>query len=492
VPGRTSSIHVVHVAAEASPYAKTGGLGDVVGALPAALARSGVEVTVVIPGYRAAREVAGSTRRLGTVSALVSSRREEANVDAVNDAAVPTLLIDAPRYFDRPEIYGEGGRDYLDNAERFVFFCRATLEWLGRTTPPPDVVHVHDWQAALVPVFLADRTRYPELGGTHTITTIHNLAYQGRFWEADWHLLNLDRGFFTPEALEFHGYINFLKGGIVFADAITTVSPRYADEIRTPAFGEGLDGVLRARAAAVVGILNGVDYATWNPATDGAIAAQYDRNDLTGKARCKSALQRELGLDVRKGAPLFAVISRLAEQKGIDLVVDVARDLLDTSDAQLAVLGSGDPRLETALLGLRDRAPRRMAVRLGFDDALAHRIEAGADVFLMPSRYEPCGLSQLYSLRYGTVPVVHATGGLADTVVDYDPVADTGTGFVFRSFGKAAFLDAIGRALALRRDATRWKALVLRGMAADFSWDASAARYRALYEDLLACPVRTA
>jgi len=227
-------------------------------------------------------------------------------------------------------------------------------------------------------------------------------------------------------------------------------------------------------------------------ATDAAIAARYDRNDLSGKARCKSALQRELGLDTRSGAPVLAVISRLAEQKGIDLVVDVARDLLDTTDAQLAILGSGDSRLEAALLGLRDRAPRRMAVRLGFDDALAHRIEAGADVFLMPSRYEPCGLSQLYSLRYGTVPVVHATGGLADTVVDYDPAAESGTGFVFRAFGKPAFLDAIGRALALRRDETRWKALMLRGMAADFSWDASAGRYRALYEDLLARPGRTA
>jgi starch synthase len=487
-----SALHVVHVAAEASPYAKTGGLGDVVGALPAALARSGVEVTVVIPGYRAAREVAGSTRRLGTVSALVSSRREEANVDAVDGAPVPTLLIDAPRYFDRPELYGEGGRDYLDNAERFVFFCRATLEWLRRATRPPDVVHVHDWQAALVPVFVADRTRYPELGGAHTVITVHNLAYQGRFWEADWHLLNLDRRFFTPETLEFHGYINFLKGGLVFADAITTVSPRYADEIRTPAFGEGLDGVLRARGAVVVGILNGADHATWDPATDPAIPARYDRNDLTGKARCKAALQRELGLDARKGAPLLAVISRLAEQKGIDLVVDVARDLLDTSDAQLAILGSGNRQLEAALLRLRDHAPRRMAVRLGFDDALAHRIEAGADVFLMPSRYEPCGLSQLYSLRYGTVPVVHATGGLADTVVDYDPTTDTGTGFVFRPFGRAAFLDAIRRALTLRRDGARWKALMLRGMAADFSWDASAARYRGLYDDVIARPVRTA
>jgi len=483
----------VHVAAEASPYAKTGGLGDVVAALPAALARAGVEVTVMIPGYRAAHRVAPSTRPLDTVAARVSTHVEEATIHAVDGARVPTLLVDAPRYFDRPELYGEGGRDYPDNAERFVFFCRAALEWLRRMSTPPDIVHVHDWQAALAPAFLAaDRPAlYPELRAAHSMVTIHNLAYQGRFWEADWHLLNVDRRFFTPAALEFYGYINFLKGGCVFADAITTVSPRYAEEIRTPAFGEGLDGVLRARGGDLVGILNGVDYTVWNPATDPMIPARYDRDGLTGKAKCKAALQDELGLDVRAAAPLLAVISRLAEQKGIDLVVDVARELLDTSDAQLAILGSGDPRLEAALSAIRERFPKRMAVRLGFDDPLAHRIEAGADVFLMPSRYEPCGLSQLYSLRYGTVPVVHAVGGLADTVVDYDPATDEGTGFVFRAFGSVPFLAAIRRALTLRRDAPRWRALMRRGMAADFSWDAAAARYRALYEDVVARPVRT-
>jgi starch synthase len=486
-------LHVVHVASEVSPYAKTGGLGDVLAALPPALARAEVDVTVVLPGYRAAHAVAKATRPLGTVQARVSSHVDEATISAVENAAVPTLLVDAPRYFGRPALYGEAGRDYPDNAERFVFFCRVALEWLRRMTPAPDVVHVHDWQAALVPVFLAvDRDAlYPELRAAHAVTTIHNLAYQGRFWEADWHLLNLDRRVFTPDGLEFHGYINFLKGGIAFADAITTVSPRYADEIRTPAFGEGLDGVLRARGADLAGILNGVDYAIWDPATDATIPARYDRNALGGKARCKAALQAELGLDVRPDPPVLGVISRLAEQKGIDLVVDVADELLATSDAQLVVLGSGDPRLESALQALHDRLPGRVAVRLGFDDPLAHRIEAGADLFLMPSRYEPCGLSQLYSLRYGAVPVVHATGGLADTVTDYDPATETGTGFVFRALARAPFLDAIRRALALRRDATRWQALVRRGMAADFSWDASAARYRTLYADVIARPVRT-
>ena len=483
-------LRVVHVAAEVSPYAKTGGLGDVLGALPPALARAGIEVSVVLPGYRALHRVA-TLQPVGRVTARVSSHVAETTIAAVEGAPVPTFAVDAPA-FDRPALYGEGGHDYPDNAERFVLFCRAALEWLRGRAEPPDVIHVHDWQAALVPVLLvADRDAlYPELRGTHAAITIHNLAYQGRFWEADWHLLNLDRRFFSPELLEFYGYINFLKGGLVAADTITTVSPRYAEEIRTPAFGEGLDGVLRARTADVVGILNGVDYGTWSPDVDRLLPARYDAADLAGKARCKAALQAELGLDVAEAAPLCAVISRLAEQKGIDLVAEVAEELLATSDVQLVVLGSGDPRLEGALTGLAERTPRRVAVRLGFDDPLAHRIEAGADVFLMPSRYEPCGLSQLYSLRYGTVPVVHATGGLVDTVEDYDPTTDRGTGFVFRAFGRGPFLDAIRRALALRQDGARWTALRRRGMACDFSWDASAVRYRALYDAVLARPVR--
>jgi starch synthase len=483
-------VRIVHVAAEASPYAKTGGLGDVIAALPPALRRAGVDVSVVIPGHRAVHRAA-TLRPVGRVSARVSSHVAETAVAAVEGAPVPTFVVDAPA-FDRPALYGEDGHDYPDNAERFVFFCRAALEWLRQQPSPPDVVHVHDWQAALVPVFLvADRdARYPELRATRAVVTIHNLAYQGRFWEADWHLLNLDSRFFSPELLEFYGYIDFLKGGIVAADMITTVSPRYAEEIRTPAFGEGLDGVLRARTADVVGILNGVDYGTWSPDADRLIPAAYDAADLTGKARCKAALQAECGLDVSEYAPLAAVISRLAEQKGIDLVADVADELLATSAMQLVVLGSGDPSLERALVGLAERHPRRVAVRLGFDDPLAHRIEAGADLFLMPSRYEPCGLSQLYSLRYGTVPVVHATGGLVDTVGDYDVATDRGTGFVFRAFGRGPFLDAIRRALALRQDRVRWQALQRRGMAGDFSWDVAATRYRALYDAVLARPVR--
>jgi starch synthase len=484
-------MHVVHVAAEVSPWAKTGGLGDVLGALPPALRRAGVETTVVLPGYRTAHQVAGPTRGVAAVQAPVSGRAEHAMLVAVDGAAVRTILVDARRYFDRPELYGERGRDYADNAERFVVFCRAVLAWLSTWDVPPDLVHVHDWQAALVPVFLAaNRAAYGRLARVRTVITIHNIAYQGCFWEADWHLLGLDRRLFTPEGLEFYGHINFLKGGLVFADAITTVSPRYAAEIRTPAFGEGLDGVLRARARDLHGVLNGVDYTVWNPATDPALVAPYDRHDRAGKARCKAALQHELRLEPRADVPVLGVVSRLAAQKGIDVLVEAAPALLATSDAQLAILGSGDPAIEAALERLRATHPGRLGLRLGFDDALAHRLYAGADAFLMPSRYEPCGLSQLYSLRYGTVPIVHATGGLADTVEDYDARVDTGTGFVFSPLGPGPLLGAVRRALAMCREPARWAAIVERGMAADFSWDASAARYRALYETLLARPPR--
>jgi starch synthase len=484
-------VHVVHLAAEATPWAKTGGLGDVVGALPAALARAGVRTTVCIPGHRSVMRAVDPRATPAHVVVPISSRTEGARVVALRDAPIPTMAVDAPRYFDRAELYGEGGRDYADNAERFVFFCRAALEWLGAAGEAPDVVHVHDWQAALAPVFLrADAGRYPALARTRSVCTVHNLAYQGRFWAPDWHLLSLDGRFFHPDHLEFYGDINFLKGGIVFADVVTTVSPRYADEIRTPAFGELLDGVLRARGPDVRGILNGIDTAVWNPATDPALAARYDRADPRAKARCKAALQAEVGLAERSDVPLLATITRLAAQKGVDLLLDVAGELLPATDAQLVVLGSGDPALERALGELRDRFPGRVALRLGFDDPLAHRIEAGSDAFLMPSRYEPCGLSQLYSQRYGTVPIVHATGGLVDTVADYDAATGRGTGFVFAPFTRDAFLAAIHRALEVWRDRPRWNALVEQGMAMDFSWDRSAARYRALYEEIAGRPSR--
>ncbi len=482
-------MRVCMLASEAFPYAKTGGLADVVAALPEALGAVGVEVTVILPGYRTARAAAGAVERLGRVRAPVSSRLEPADVLRVGGARVPILLLDAPRYFDREGLYGAGGVDYPDNAERFVFFCRAALEWLRALGSPPDILHCHDWQTALAPAFLrATAMLYPELRPVRVVQTIHNLAYQGRFWAADWHLLNLDARYFSSDWLEFWGDINFLKAGLVFADVLTTVSPRYAREIQTPDFGEGLEGVLRARGGRLRGIVNGIDYRVWDPARDPTLAVRYAVGDWAGKARCKRALQAALGLELDADVALVGIVSRLARQKGVDVARDALPAFLERSAVQFVVLGGGDPDLERALHDLASRFPGRMAVRTGMDEPLAHRIVAGADLFLMPSRWEPCGLSQLYSLRYGTVPVVHATGGLDDTVTEFDPATGAGTGLTFSPDTPAALSAALERALAVRRTPAAWAQLRENGMRQDFSWDRSARLYRATYEALLAAP----
>jgi len=478
-------MRVVMLSPEVYPYAKTGGLADVLAALPRALAAAGVEVTVCMPGYRPALRAAGALAPGTRLHAPIGSRMEPAEMVCAPGASVPTVLMRADRYFDRDGLYGEGGREWPDNDERFAFFCRGALEWLRAEGEPPDVLHVHEWQAALAPAFLRGTAElYPELARVRTVLTLHNLAYQGRFPPECWHLLNLDARYFVPEFLEFHAEINFLKAGIVFADALTTVSPRYAGEIQTPAFGEGLDGVLRARHAALRGILNGIDDAVWNPATDPHLPARYRAGDLAGKARCKRALQAELGLPVRADLPLLAIVSRLAEQKGFDLLTATLPELLATTAVQLAILGSGDPTYETALRQIAARSPGRLALRIEFNESLAHRIEAGGDIFLMPSRFEPCGLNQLYSLRYGTVPLVHATGGLEDTVVEFDPAAGTGTGFKFAPYGTEAFVAAVRRALRLHADPAAWQRLMRNGMAQDFSWHRAARSYARLYGQL--------
>jgi starch synthase len=478
-------MRVVMLAPEVQPYAKTGGLADVLAALPAALGAAGVEVTVCLPGYRSALAAAHGAVPTQRLHAPIGSRMEPADVVPVPDAPVPTVLIRADRYFYRDGLYGPPGGAFGDNAERFAFFCRAALEWLRTWRPAPDVLHVHDWQTALAPAFLrASAPLYPELAEVRTVLTVHNLAYQGRFPGQDWHWLNLDPRLFVPEFLEFWGDVSYLKAGVVFAEAITTVSPRYAAEIQTPAFGEGLDGVLRARRERLRGILNGVDYREWNPAIDPYLPAPYTPLDLAGKARCKSALQREVGLPADARPALLAIVSRLAEQKGLDLLVAALPHLLERGDVQLVALGTGAEHYEAAMRALGAAYPGRAAVHVGFDEALAHRIEAGADVFLMPSRYEPCGLNQLYSLRYGTVPVVHAVGGLDDTVVEWDAATETGTGFKFTTYDPDALTAAVARAFETRLDPAAWRRLQLNGMTQDFSWERSAREYARLYGEL--------
>ncbi|HZD41323.1 MAG TPA: glycogen/starch synthase, partial [Terriglobales bacterium] len=367
-----------------------------------------------------------------------------------------------------------------DNAERFLFFCRTALEILRHD--PVDIVHGHDWQAAPAIIFLkTQRERYPEIAAAKTVFTAHNLGFQGIFPASDWPLLDLAQSYFTASYLEFYGRINLLKGALLSADKITTVSPAYAREIMTPEQGFGLEGVIQQRGADVVGILNGVDYNQWNPAVDPFIAQCYGETALAGKRICKKMLQRTMGLPVKSSTPLVGMISRMTSQKGFDLVEQSLDQLMET-ELQLVLLGSGESRYEEFFRAAAARFPDRIAVRIGFDEALAHQIEAGADIFLMPSLYEPCGLNQMFSLKYGTIPVVRAIGGLKDTVEDYDSEKRTGTGFVFGPYETEALVQAVGRALKSYRAKPAWTALRRRAMGRDFSWERSAQAYSDLYE----------
>lgn len=482
-------LRVVMLCSEVVPYAKTGGLADVAGALPRALASRGHEVHVVMPLYsRVDRDRHGVMPLGDSVEAPMGGWNETVGLHtARRREGEPHVWMLAHSHFDRPELYGEHGGDYGDNHRRFGVFCRAALELVRQRFPRPDVLHLHDWQTGLAAVDLrADAGRYstdPAFEDTRVVFTIHNLAYAGAAPAEALGELGLSPNLYHPEALEFYGRLALIKGGLVFADALTTVSPRYALEIQTPELGFGLDGLLRARARSLVGILNGIDVDEWNPATDPHLPAHYSIEDLSGKAACKTALQKEMGLEVRADAPLFGVVARLAWQKGIDLVADVA-DKLCEAGAQLAILGRGEADLERQLVDISGRRPGKLAVRVDFDEGLAHRIEAGSDAFLMPSRYEPCGLNQLYSLRYGTVPVVRAVGGLDDTVEELDAARDSGTGFKFGSATPEALWGTLERVLDTFHRREVWHALVRRGMAKDFSWDASAAAYERLYETL--------
>lgn len=457
------------VSSEASPFAKTGGLADVLGSLPAALVRSGDEVAVVLPKYRGV-EVAPGGRIWEDLRVRVGPHTYFAGIDEIVRHGVRYLFVDIPVLYDRPGIYNEAGVDYPDNHLRFAALSQAAIG-IARSIFRPDVFHAHDWQAGLLPLYVREYlTGDPTFMGTRCVLTIHNLGYQGNFPASVLTDVGLDAGVFHPEGAEFHGMVSFLKAGIVWADAVTTVSPTYAREIQTPEYGFGMDGLLRSRSAKLSGIINGVDYEEWNPETDGHLAANYSVRDLAGKRECKRAVLEEMGLPRDLEAPLIGIVSRFADQKGMDLVVAAA----PLGRAALVVLGSGDTALETSFRQLAQWYPEQCAVRVGYDDGLAHRIEAGADIFLMPSRYEPCGLNQIYSLRYGTVPVVRSTGGLADTV-------ESDTGFKFRAATSAALSAAVEGACEAFRDRKGWAKRVRLGMEQDFSWDASAKAYRELY-----------
>jgi starch synthase len=479
-------MHIVFAASECIPFAKTGGLADVVGALPLELVKLGDEVTVYLPLYARVRAQIPGELKYALRSITIpfqSYNRFAAIVDGGKRGGVQYYFVDCPEMYDRAELYGSGGRDYPDNAERFALYCRAVLE-AAKQLGVPDVFHVHDWQAALIPVYL--RTTYdsdPALEHAAAVLTIHNAAYQGAFPPVTTERLLFPWDIFTMDKVEQYDRFNFLKGGLVYSDVLTTVSRKYAEEIQTPEFGERLDGVLRLRAADLRGILNGVDYAHWNPATDPNLAANYSPENLAGKERCRADLLCEFGLEkVGKTTPVIGVVSRLATQKGFDLVEQIA-DRLSDLDVAVVALGTGDPVHEKFFRNWAFLNQANVAVRIGYDNPLAHKIEAGADIFLMPSLYEPCGLNQIYSLKYGTVPVVRATGGLDDTIEEWNPEQGTGTGFKFEGFSADGLLTAIQRALAAFADKEGWKRLMLNGMARNHSWEQPAREYAAVYEE---------
>ena len=477
----TQPLRILLISSEVEPFAKTGGLADVAGALPQALATLGHDVRVLMPKYRGVERHGTLRTAMPRVRVPVGDRTTEgALLEGRLGHAVPVYFLAHDHYYDRPALYGTGQGDYLDNCERFIFFCRGALEALRALGWTPHVIHANDWQSGLVPVYL--ETLYkddPALGEVGTLFTIHNLAYQGVFWHFDMPLTGLGWDLFTPAGLEFYGKLNFLKGGLVFADVLNTVSKAYAQEIQTAEFGCGLEGVLQYRRADLHGVVNGIDVAAWDPATDRDLTKPYSAEDRAGKAACKQALAQELGIEA-DGAPIIGIVSRLAAQKGLDLVLEALPELVDAG-FELALLGAGEPGLETAF-GEAARASRgRIAIRTGFDNALARRIYAGADMFLMPSRYEPCGLGQMIGMRYGTIPIVRRTGGLADTVVEARPARRTGTGFGFAEPTARALLEAATRALAAYREPALWRQLQRNAMAQDFSWPASAREYVALY-----------
>ncbi len=474
-------MEILFVSSEVAPWSKTGGLGDVVGALPRALAARGHAVSVVSPRYYAI-----DVRQPGftPLHRAVSVRGEPTTLWLHQAGGVSFYFVEHDRYYaSRRGLYGDAHGDFGDNAERFAYLARAALAAPAALGLRPRIVHANDWQAGLVPWLLRhEHGEDPALARSRSVFTIHNLAYQGIFSKHVVPVLGLPWSVFRYQAMEFYDHLSFMKAGLGFADALTTVSPTYARAILTPEGGNRLDPVLRHRSEDLVGILNGIDPVEWDPARDRHLPARYSAADLSGKAVDKAELQRELRLPVRPEVPLVGMVGRLAEQKGLDLVVAVLGRLVGLG-VQVAILGSGERAMESTLVRASRDHPDAVAARIGFDEGLAHRIEAGADLFLMPSRFEPCGLNQMYSLRYGTVPVVRAVGGLEDTVQDYQP-PDRGTGFKFREYHPRALWAALLRALEVHRDPDAWRGLVLRGMAEDNSWDRSAAQYEALYRRL--------
>ncbi|HLK88185.1 MAG TPA: glycogen synthase GlgA [Candidatus Binataceae bacterium] len=473
------------VAAEITPWAKAGGLADVIGALPSALKQSGADTAVILPGYRGILGALRTTQVAASLSVPLGDSSVQFDVlRADSRDGVPLYLVHRPDYFDRPGIYGENGADYPDNLRRYVMFGRAAALVAARFIRP-QVLHAHDWHAAVAPIVArADPSLRTALGDALVAFTLHNLAFQGISEPQDFGLLNIDRSYFSMECLEFWGRINLMKGAIVLADGASTVSPTYAREVSgDPELGFGLEGVLRGKGRRFVGILNGADYTEWDPAIDPTIAARYTRARPEGKMICRRALRRLAGLADSADEPIVGMVTRMTPQKGVNLIGD-GLDAMMGLGVQLVMLASGDPALEKYFKAAEERFPGRLRVELAFDNTLAHQIQAGSDIFLMPSRFEPCGLTQMYALKYGTAPLVRATGGLRDTVAEFDARRGTGNGFTFEAYSAEAMVAALARARNLFSDRAAWQRLMDNCFAADFSWAVSARNYLRWFDDL--------
>lgn len=480
-------MNIVTIASEVVPFAKTGGLADVAGTLPRALAKLGSNVSIIMPYYGKIinAEKFGIRPTGKRISVGLGDWKIESDILTCNiKPNISVYFISQPTFFDRNELYQTKDGDYPDNAERFTFFSKAAIETMLTLKLKPDVVHVHDWQASLVPLFL--KTHYKDkkdFSNTKTLLTIHNLGYQGLFPPDDMRLTGLGWEYFTFDKLEFYGKLNFLKAGIVYADAINTVSKKYAEEILTKEYGCGLESALAERKKVLFGILNGIDYEEWNPEIDNFLPAKYSASQLGGKATCKNELLKKYKLPSSPAKPLIGLVGRLTVQKGLDILAEGMKTLIERG-FQFAILGTGEPTYHDLLQNMAAKFPKQVGLVLGFDNSLAHQIEAGSDFFLMPSRYEPCGLNQMISLKYGTIPIVRATGGLDDSIVEFDPKKKTGNGFKFAGTSATALIEASGKALSVFNNPSIWKQLMTNAMKCDFSWNQSAKEYQELYKQI--------
>ena len=481
-------LRVLFVTPEAVPFAKTGGLADVAGALPKSLRTLGCEIKLIMPYYRMVKDSGLPHQYLGEeMEVPLGYERLKADIyQGRLNQDIPVYFIGREEFFDRPHLYSTPNGDYFDNAERFIFFSKAVLNLCQRLGFSPDIIHHHEWQTGLLPAYLQSVYRNdPLFSHTAAVFTIHNIAYQGLFKKEKFWLTGLPAEMYSPEGIEFWERINFMKAGIVYADAINTVSKKYSEEIQTAEYGYGLDGILRKRRESLYGILNGVDYEEWNPVHDPHLIAGYDVKDISGKRECKKDLLKEFHLPSSlENAPLLGMISRLADQKGFDLLMEILEELF-ALDIGFVLLGTGEQKYHDLFTRVAHTYPQKAGIRIAYDDRLAHKIEAGADFFLMPSKYEPCGLNQIYSLKYGTIPIVRATGGLDDTITHYDPVSKKGNGFKFVRYEAKEFLNTIKGAIRFYSQPEHWKQLLRNAMTADFSWERSAQAYLHLYREAL-------